>query len=301
MDNRKARILSLDGGGIRGVFTAAFLAHIEEHLKLRLVDHLELITGTSTGAIIALGLASGMTAREVLEAYKTAGPLIFGKGRSGVMRLFKTAHSNMPLVRWLRDTFKDKTLNDARVPVAIPTFDASMGQPRVWKTDHHQALHGGGGKKMWEVALASAAAPTYLPAAQIDGLGAFLDGGLWANNPSLVALIEARRYLEVELSDIQLVSVGTGRQQKWLKYENIRLRGQLHWVVDLIELQFAAQALATHEQVRLLLGEEQYLRVDQELARPIKLDDVKEIAALEHLGHEAGMRHLQEVRRWLRM
>jgi len=301
MASKPTRILALDGGGIRGVFTAAFLAHVEEHLKLRLVEHVELLTGTSTGAIIALALASGLPASQVLDSYKTAGPLIFGKKRNRLLSLFMTAHGNEALKEWLRRTFEDKILNDARVPIAIPSFDASTGRPRVWKRDHHQELHGGGLKKMWEVALTSAAAPTYLPAAQIEGLGAFLDGGLWANNPSLVGLVEARRYLESELADIQLLSVGTGRQPRGFRFQDIQFRGQLAWARPLFELLLTAQSVSTHEQAQLLLGPGQYLRVDQELPHPIELDDVREISQLEHLGREAGMRHLQEVKRLLRV
>jgi len=300
MDNsRPARILALDGGGIRGVFTAAFLAHLEQHLRIRWVEHLELLTGTSTGAILALSLAAGLTAQEALEAYKEASPLIFGNGRHRVGRLFATAHDNTPLVEWLKRMFQDKTLDSARVPVAIPTFDASTGSPQVWKGNHHQDLHAGGDKRMWEIALASAAAPTFLPAVQLEGRGAYLDGGLWANNPALVGLIEAQRYLGYETRALRLLSVGTGRKKKWLRYEDIRQRGQIGWAREVIELQFAAQSVAIHEQVKLLLPKGSYLRIDEELPHAIGLDDVREIDTLEHLGLKAGMVHLQEVKRML--
>lgn len=298
MDASPLRILALDGGGIRGIFTAAFLAHVEERLQTRLVKHLRLLTGTSTGAIIALALASGMSAKEALEAYKTAGPLIFGQRRNRLWQWLTTAHDNTQLTRWLRDTFQEKTLNDALAPIAIPTLEALTGTVRVWKDDHHPALREGG-KKMWEVALASAAAPTYLPAVQIEGLGTYLDGGLWANNPSLVGLIEARRYLDADFPSMKLLSVGTGRRKRHFRYQDIRNRGRLRWAPDVIEVVLTAQSDAAHEQARLLVGPERYLRVDVDLPHDIALDDLREMDTLEHLGREAGLKHLREVERML--
>ncbi|QSQ21801.1 patatin-like phospholipase family protein [Pyxidicoccus parkwayensis] len=298
MDASRRLILALDGGGIRGIITAAFLAHVEERMQVRMVEHLRLLTGTSTGAIIALALASGMSAKEALEAYKTAGPLIFGQGRSWLSRLFRTAHDNTQLTHWLQRTFGDKTLNDASVPIAIPTLEALTGRIRVWKDNHHPDLREGG-KKMWEVALASAAAPTYLPAVQIEGFGTYLDGGLWANNPSLVGLIEARRYLGVDLPSVGLLSVGTGSRKRHFRHQDIRNRGRLRWAPEVVEVALTAQAEAAHEQARLLVGEERYLRIDVELPHDIALDDLREMDTLEHLGREAGMRHLRDVERLL--
>lgn len=299
MDARPLRILALDGGGIRGIFTAAFLAHVEERLKIQLVKHLGLLTGTSTGAIIALALASGMSAKEALEAYKKAGPLIFGQRRNWLSRwLFTTAHDNTQLTHWLRSTFQEKTLNDAVVPIAIPTLEALTGRVRVWKDDHHRELREGS-KKMWEVALASAAAPTYLPAVQIEGLGTYLDGGLWANNPSLVGLIEARRYLAADFPSTRLLSVGTGRRKRHFRHQDIRTRGKLRWAPDVVEVVLTAQADAAHEQARLLVGPEGYLRIDVDLPHDIALDDVREMDTLEHLGREAGLQHLRDVERML--
>ncbi|WP_163991138.1 CBASS cGAMP-activated phospholipase [Pyxidicoccus caerfyrddinensis] len=296
MDASPRTILALDGGGIRGILTAACLAYVEEHLQIRIVKHLRLLTGTSTGAIIALALASGMSAKEALEAYKTAGPLIFGRGRGWFSRLFRTAHDNTQLIHWLQRTFQEKTLNDACVPIAIPTLEALTGRTRVWKDNHHPDLREGG-KKMWEVALASAAAPTYLPAVQIEGLGTYLDGGLWANNPSVVGLIEARRYLGADFPSTRLLSIGTGRRKRHFRYQDIRNRGRLRWAPDVIEVVLAAQADAAHEQARLLIGPERYLRIDEPLPGDIALDDLREAGTLEHLGREAGMRHLRDVER----
>jgi predicted acylesterase/phospholipase RssA len=245
-----------------------------------------------------LALASGMSAAEALEAYKTAGPLIFGQGRNWLLRLLKPAHDNTRLTEWLWRTFQEKTLNDSCIPIAIPTLEALTGRIRVWKNDHHPRLREGD-KKMWEVALASAAAPTYLPAVQMEGFGTYLDGGLWANNPSLVGLVEAKHYLGVDFPAMSLLSVGTGRRQRHFRYQDVRQRGKLGWAADVIEVVLAAQADAAHEQARLLLGPERYVRIDVALPHDIALDDVREMSTLEHLGRDAGMRHLGEVEHML--
>ena len=297
----RTRILALDGGGLRGVFTAAFLAHLENELKEPLIRHFDLVTGTSTGSIIALGLVAGLSAQQILEGYKEAGPLIFRKRSSLLSRSMTPGHDNAALREWLQRFFGDKTLGESLKPVLVANFDAATGQPRVWKTDHHPELHGGSVRLMRDVALASSAAPTYLPAVQIAGQGAYLDGGLWANNPSMLGIIEAYRYLRSPMEDILLLSVGTGRRPIWFKYKDIVRRGAFRWARDIIELVFAAQSSATHNQARLLLKEENYLRMDVDLARNIPLDDPTEISDLEHLGRMYASENLQRVKRFLQL
>jgi patatin-like phospholipase/acyl hydrolase len=295
----RTRVLALDGGGLRGVFTAALLAHVEAELGVPLIEHFDLVTGTSTGSIIALGLVSGMSAKDILQAYKTAGPIIFRKRASLLSRMGKPGHSNEALKRWLNEFFGDKRLKESLRPVVVATFDAATGQPRVWKTDHHPELHGGGSRLMREVALASSAAPTYLPGVQIDGGGAYLDGGLWANNPSVMGIVEAHRYLGAPLDDIVMLSIGTGRRPTWYRFQDIVRRGILGWGGDIIETVFAAQSSSAHNQARLLLKEHHYLRVDVDLARNIPLDDPTEIPDLVHLGRSKGSESLQQIKRLL--
>ena len=292
----KVRILSLDGGGLRGAFSAAFLAHLEKQLSQPLVKHFDLIAGTSTGAIIALGLAAGLSAAEILDFYRKKGPLIFPRPAGIWRRTFGPGHDGTALRSALRDVFGSKTLSDALVKVAVPTLDLATGQTRVWKTDHHPDLHGGGALAMWEVALASAAAPTFLPPVQIGGMGAFVDGGLWANNPSIVAIVEALKYCNAALKDIVMLSVGTGRQTKWYGFEDLLRRGVLGWGRDLFSVVSSAQSLAAVNQATLLIEPGQFLRVDVDLARSIGLDDAREITHLEHLGNTAGLNHRNGVK-----
>lgn len=293
--SREIRILSLDGGGIRGVFSAAALAYLEGELG-RLTDHVDLVTGTSTGAIIALALGRGLSASEILASYKQAGRHVFAKPASMVKRAFAPGHDNKALREWLTAIFGDATLSQSRVPLTIPTYDASTGEPRVWKSDHHSDLHGGGSLRMVDVALASSAAPTYLPAVQVEGRGSYLDGGLWANNPSLVAVTEALRYLQSSIDRVRLVSIGTGRSPAWYKHREIVRRGALRWGLEIVDTVLEAQSQAVHNQVGLMIGEDRYVRVNVVLEREIALDDAREIEFLEHLGRTEGQKCLRRVR-----
>jgi patatin-like phospholipase/acyl hydrolase len=299
--NSKTRVLSLDGGGVRGVFAAAFLAHVEKYVPCRLVDHVELLTGTSTGSIIALGLAADLSAQEILEAYREAGPRVFPRPAGLLRRLLHPPHDQAALKAWLEKTFGGRRLKAARKPVAIPTFDAETGQAKVLKSSHHADLHTGGDKRMVEVALASSAAPTYLPAVQVEGHGAFLDGGLWANNPSMVGIIEAHRYLGAPLDSIRVLSVGTGRRKVWLAYRQVQHAGIAFWAKRMVDFVFDAQSVAASEEARLLLPKGAYHRVDVELPRNIGLDDCRELESLMHLGATEGERHLKAVERLLEL
>lgn len=299
-------ILALDGGGIRGIFTAAFLAHVEKHLQCKIVDHVGLIAGTSTGAIIGLGLACGYSAQEILDAYKEAAPKIFPKKRWNLVRqLWSPKHDNRELIKWLREFFGERALGEAKVPIVIPSIDAEVGQPRVWKTKHHDDLHDGNTKKMWEVALSSTAAPVYFPPVQVDNLGAYIDGGLWANNPSMVGILESQKYLNQPIPEVKLLSLGTGRRKTWLPFDKIKRRGFWGWLgppsVELIELLLFISSESVENQVKFLLEKENYLRINEDLPDKMALDDISSIGQLENLGVTVGRTVLNRVREFLQI
>jgi len=297
------RILSLDGGGIRGLFSAAFLAHVEKHNASgkALVDHFDLIVGTSTGSIIALGLAAGHPASEVLSFYCQHGPTIFGGARwRKLWQLFHPKYGNARLGEAVRDVFGDKTLNDVQVPVCIPSYELVSGVPRVFKDDHHPALHWGGDQPIWKVVVASSAAPTYFPSFQLGQADNHIDGGIWANNPILVGITEAVKYFGQSLDNISVLSVGTGTRALRLAHGQTKSRGALGWGWAhggplLLNLVLAAQSQSAHGAATLLLPPDRYLRIDADLTDPIPLDSY---AAAEHLierGIQAGRTHLATI------
>jgi uncharacterized protein len=160
------RILCLDGGGIKGVFTAAALARIEDQTKRKIVDYFDLISGTSTGGILAIGLGMGLSAAELLNFYQTRGPAIFPvtsmiERSTGFLRQFffgpKLSHN--VLKQELSAVLKDRKFGEAKCRLAIPSYDAVAGRIYVFKTAHDPRLLNDIHTPAVDVALATSAAP----------------------------------------------------------------------------------------------------------------------------------------------
>ena len=216
-DDAEFRILSIDGGGIKGIFPAAILTYLEENRLdgQPIGDHFDLIAGTSTGGIIALGLGAGLPARSLLDLYVNEGYRVFPpmrrqKGRRLFRRLWRNRYDRAPLDELLRQTLGDRTLRESRYRLLIPATEARHGDPAVYKSPHHPGYFLDGDKPMAEVAAATSAAPTYLEPVVQDGY-TLLDGGIWANNPTLMALVEALTCFAVEREQISILSLGCGQ------------------------------------------------------------------------------------------
>ncbi|MBV9509998.1 MAG: patatin-like phospholipase family protein, partial [Caulobacteraceae bacterium] len=171
-EGRLFRILSIDGGGIKGVFPAAYLAEVEKRFLSggSIADHFDMIAGTSTGGIIALALAHGMTAQQALQIYTERGERIFPtlKGWRKWARLLrwvsKPKHDQSVLKSELLAVFGDKVLDDASRRLVIPSFEGLHGEPFIYKTPHHPDYQKDRHKKFAHVALHTTAAPSYYPA-----------------------------------------------------------------------------------------------------------------------------------------
>jgi hypothetical protein len=231
------KILSIDGGGIKGVFPAAFLAEIEKSLNSPLHHYFDLIAGTSTGGIIAIGLGLGLPATRILEFYRQHGSKIFADPRGLVHRFFKPKYSPESLRAALEEVFKVATLGDSKVRLMIPSFNANNGEIHIYKTRHHQRFVTDFRELMVDVALATTAAPTYFPAHKGAGGALYVDGGLWANNPVGNAVVEAITWLGKSAQDIDVLSLGctqfpasfadsNGKKDWALKFVEATLRGQ---------------------------------------------------------------------------
>lgn len=134
------RILAIDGGGIKGVFPASFLAALEETLGLENVgEYFDLIVGTSTGGIIALGLGLEISGRNILTFYEEHGPSIFSGSRKlrGYRSWLKPKYDPLPLRGALATVFGTKRLGDSARRLAIPSLDLAKGEVHIWKTPHH--------------------------------------------------------------------------------------------------------------------------------------------------------------------
>jgi patatin-like phospholipase/acyl hydrolase len=164
-EHNRFQILSLDGGGIKGLFSAAVLASIEEDLSINVTDHFDLITGTSVGGIIALALGLGMKPREILEFYLSKGPKIFPRwfGLKWLQHWGYRKFSAKYLTAALQDCFKDKRLAESKKMLVIPSYNIGSDDIYLFRTPHHERLKRDYKVPIWKIALATSAAPTFFP------------------------------------------------------------------------------------------------------------------------------------------
>lgn len=254
------RILSLDGGGIKGAFTASVLATLEEDTGQAVVDHFDLITGTSTGGILAIGLGLGIPAREILNFYADKGPTIFPgtslvQRAKGVLRqLWGPKHSHAVLRDGLMEVFGARKFGESKCRLVIPTYDAIAGRIFVMKTAHNERFKYDIDAPALDVALATSAAPTYFAAAPFPNHSdaSYVDGGVWANSPVMVGIAEAVAFLGVPLVDIDVLSIGTTTTPFNIAHHTHD--GIAQWNAGLVELMFEGQMEAAQAQAKLLLN-----------------------------------------------
>jgi patatin-like phospholipase/acyl hydrolase len=259
-------------------------------------DHFDLIAGTSTGGIIALGLASGLPASFVRDLYIEHGSEIFppvGKRLRKMREAFRFLRSlrhyqyeREPLEKLLRKTFGRKLIGDADRRLCIPSFDG-FTEVNVFKTPHHPDFKMDWREEMVTVALATSAAPTFFSVYR-NGNRQFADGGVWANNPIMIALIDALTCYELGRSQIDILSLGCGESEIYITEKQVRLGGVWHWK----EIISAAMHLASQNamgQAGLLIGRDRLVRIDAppKPGAAIGLDDVEQsVAELPRLAVE---------------
>lgn len=268
-DNPRFQILSLDGGGIKGLFSAAVLAAIEEDLKIRVIDHFDLIAGTSTGGIIAIALGLGMSPREIVDFYLREGLKIFPKWRG--VKWFQhwvyRKYSAEPLSLALRACFNEKLFGESKKRLVIPSYNLGEDDVYIFRTPHAERLRRDYRVPAWKVALATSAAPTFFPCTrEIDSIR-LIDGGVWANNPTMVAIIEAIGTLSKPLSSIWALSIGTSdaisQRRKRLNRGGIISWGLGNAAIDVI---MRGQSIGTNNQASFLLDGERLERLNPKVA-----------------------------------
>ena len=273
------RILSIDGGGIKGIFPATILTYLEENCLdgQPIGDYFDLIAGTSTGGIIALGLGAGLSARSLLDLYVNEGHRVFSPEQRAnsqrlLSRLFRNRYDRTALDELLRETLGAITLRESRYRLLIPATEAKHGDPAVYKTPHHPGYFLDGDKPMAEVAAATSAAPTYLKPVVQDGY-IFLDGGIWANNPTMMALVEALTCFAVRRENIAILSIGCGQDGFRIDSKRAAGAGQFQWR-EIIYVAMHYQSLTAVNQAGLLIGRDKVTRLDRPGgAERVDLDD----------------------------
>ncbi len=270
------------------MYSAAVLARLEEDLGIRIIDHFDLIAGTSTGGIIALGLGLGMAPREILEFYVAHGPRIF-RDRTGLRsmrRLLRTKYSAAPLQSALQDVLGERLFGHSTKRLLITSYDIGVDDVHLFRTPHLDKLTRDWRVKAVDVAMATTAAPTYFPGKALDG-SRLIDGGIWANNPAMVALTEAVGPLGVPLDAVRILTVGTTTD---LRHRSKRLDrgGQIPWALDAVDVLMRAQSDSATKQIRHFLGCDRVLRVNSTLPTGfVKLDSVDTDSLIGRAGHES--------------
>ena len=297
------RILSLDGGGIRGVLTAALLERLEQS-NPGFLSRVDLFAGTSTGGILALALASGMSPAEARNLYERLGANVFSDSLwDNIMDIGQVRgaqYSNRTLKEELTNQFGSMTLGELPQKVIISSFDldneaTGLGKVRSWKPKYFHNFPGDdsdGHERVTDVALYTSAAPTYFPVYQ-----GYVDGGVVSNNPSMCAIAQALEPNtgKSKLRDVRVLSVGTGVNPRYLPAQDEDW-GFVQWAPHLVSLILEGSMGLVDYQCRQLLGA-QYIRVNPVLPLQIGLDGVDQIDLMKSLASQFD---LSDATAWLK-
>lgn len=263
-NNKDFRILTIDGGGIKGIFPTCFIEQLEiNYLNGNsITDYFDLICGTSTGGIIALGLGTGIKASELSKLYIEKGNDVFPYKYRCLKKLQQNVYApynSNQLKIILQGVFKDKKLKESKVRLCIPSFEGVHSEVYVFKTPHHLDFKKDGEELMLKVALSTSAAPTFLRSFKDSGY-IFVDGGVWANNPCMIGLIEALSSFNVQRGNIKILSIGCGETPYIV--ENTMLVGGFWQWRKIIKGAMHLQSQNAIGQVGLLIGRNNIARVD---------------------------------------
>lgn len=301
------RILCIDGGGIMGTQPASFLASLEEDLDRPIGEYFDLIAGTSTGGILAIGLAMGLTAKELLDLYVDRGSRIFGQesgplaGRLGdiwrrLKHLAAPKHDADLLRAELAAVLLDKRIGDAQTRLVIPAWDADHRSVYIYKTAHHRRLKTDYRKPALDAAMATAAAPTYFKRHRtVDDIG-LLDGGTWCNNPIDIAVVEAITLLGWPASSLRILSLGCVNEV----YMIDEAPGKFGLASDAIRLFMDGQSHSALGIAKLLTGHEydrdSIFRICPDVPKDFfSLDDTRKISRLKGMGAAAARRERTRI------
>ncbi len=298
---QKFRILSLSGGGARGIFQAAYLQLLEERRKSagKLHEIFDLIVGTSTGAITAAAIAQGIPASTVTALFESHGPKIF-MPRTKFHQLFKCfsyfaggpMFSLNPLEaklnQLLTGTFKD-------FPKLLVT--ASQINPYAHKLF---GIKASADVTITDAVLSSCSAPAYFQSHRVERLGkSFIDGGLWANDPALAAYIYAKE-CDIDSENIRILSIGTGRMDKGVESDDYDSRSTVSQALRVIDLMFATQEKSSEYFLASMLKADQVMRVNASLTSAIALANASSaIKTLPGRAREVFDQNKEDVEKFL--
>lgn len=313
VESERRWMLSLAGGGYRGLFTARILVLLEEAIGRPLHEVFDLISGTSIGSILALGVAKGTPASQLTAIFERDGERIFPSQSviEKALWLVQPKYGTAALHGALKTVLGEDGFGTLRTRVIIPAVRATDGSHTVFRTNNGTEAQSN--CTLVDAALASSAAPLYFKPHQITGV-MYLDGGLVANKPDMLAAVEASSALRWNLARARMLSIGTTRVNPGLATSDISAKygiGGWVWGGKLVEQLMAAQGHMSAESAKRLLGESHY-EIDapqsEDQRKTLGLDRAtpKATATLKGLAETAwarfsesrdGLRALDELRR----
>ncbi|MFA6074819.1 MAG: patatin-like phospholipase family protein [Negativicutes bacterium] len=206
---KRFRILSIDGGGVRGCFPAAFLARLEQLLgnNTNIGGYFDLCVGTSAGAVIALALGAGLNAHEIFVEYEAACRNIFGSSKI-IGRLLTARQKQAKMLTAFTEVLGDRRLSDSKVNLLLTSYDLIEQRPALYKTPFTENIDGYSDVRMVDVAMGAAAVPVILPAYDSPDGRKLVDGVVVANDPTVLGIIEAINRYRIKPEDIDVLSIG---------------------------------------------------------------------------------------------
>lgn len=282
----KFRILSIDGGGLRGIIPLLILKEIEKQQGKKIHELFDVIVGTSTGGIIACGLTSTvdgvnthLTIDQLIELYTTKGDIIFPYKKnfikkiiSGVNSVFNPKFSPKGLDKLLDEYFKDLMLSTTLKPIIVSSYDLKNNEVIMFKSRLAQYSKDYD-VKLKDVSRATSAAPTYLPSYEMtyeNKKRVLVDGGVYINNPALAAVADILKSNEnVKLEDIECLSLGTGAYSKSLGIKTEGW-GLVNWVKPITTVMMQASSKSVVYECEQIL--DKFLRFQIEINDESKSD-----------------------------
>ena len=323
------QVLAFDGGGIRGAFGIGLIAELEERLGRPIHEYFDLIAGTSTGAITGAGVAAGKTGAELVDFYEQHGRKIFTP---------REPHSPRGWIRWfyplvkrllqkrtgqdfddffrakycpfaLEDAFTHgfgaKTLAEVvDTRLIVPTVNLTTGNSHLFRSPHLPGIQGDNDVRLVDVLLAATAAPTYFPHKVMPNGQAYCDGGLWAVNPSVLAIAEAMKIKQqcnrencdpdFDTSDIRVLSIGTGDARYSLSPPGADA-GIIYWAQHVADVMMNLQVEGIQSPLNFFLGE-RYEAINFELPdESWALDNTSNIEELFRLGRTSAAQEFERL------
>jgi patatin-like phospholipase/acyl hydrolase len=267
------RILAMDGGGIRGILPARVLTEIERRTSRSIADTFNLLAGTSTGGLLALGLAipkpgksKPYSAEQMLELYRVKGPTIFASSLwhsvASLGAITDTRYDSDNIEDVLEDLLKDRLLSDClnEIDVLVPAYEIEQREAYFFKSWHAKGEPEDHRKKpaqrnflARDVARATSAAPTYFEPARVKNSAgetfSFIDGGVFANNPAMSAVVAAR-WLYPQAQRFCILSLGTGTMERPIPYNQAKDWGLVGWARPVISVMMGGNSETVDYQLR---------------------------------------------------